>query len=88
MYRKLYRRTLGFRKHRRIHLLEIIKLKYLSDYIYELIFNNRVVKKFDFKNYLSKVTEKQAFFPLKENIELFRNAKLENGILTWNDDLT
>lgn len=61
MYRKLYRRTLGFRKHRRIHLLEIIKLKYLSDYIYELTFNNRVVKKFDFKDYLSKIT-KTSFF--------------------------
>lgn len=87
MYRKLYRRTLGFRKHKRVHLLELIKVKYLSDYIYELTFNNRVVKKFDFKNYLSKVTEKQAFFPLKENLELFRNAKLENGVLTWNDEL-
>lgn len=62
MNRKLYRKTLEFRKHKRVHLLEIIKAKYLSDYVYELTFNNRVVKKFDFKDYLSKVTEKKLFF--------------------------
>lgn len=43
MNKKLYRKTLEFRKHKRVHLLEIKKAEYISDYIYELTFNNKVV---------------------------------------------
>lgn len=87
MNKKLYRRILEFRKHKRYHLLEITKAEYISDYIYHLTFNNKVVKSFDFKDYLAKVNEEQAFFPLKNDIELFRSATVENGALTWNDDI-
>ena len=87
MCKKLQRITTKFRKNRRYHLLEVTKVKYVSEFIYQLTFNNKVVKSFDFKDYLDKTNERQAFFSLKNDMELFRNAIVENGTLTWNVSL-
>lgn len=87
MNKNVYRKVFKYRENKRIYLLEVLKTKYLHDYVYELTFNNRVVKHFDFSNYLSKVTEKQVLFPLKENIEFFRQGKVANGTLSWPEEI-
>lgn len=87
MNKNIYRQVLKYRKNKRIYLLEVVRTKYLYDFVYELTFNNRVVKTMDFKEYLSKVTKNQVFFPLRENIELFKQGRVYNGTLSWPEEI-
>ena len=77
----------GYRKNKRYYLLQVAKAEYVYGHTYQLTFNNKVIKNFDFKDYLSEVNENQVLFPLKSDIELFKSAIVENGVLTWNDKI-
>lgn len=87
MNKTIYGQLLKYRKNKRIYLLEVIKVSHLHDYAYELTFNNRVVKHFNFEDYLSKVTEQQVFFPLKEDMEFFKQGRVNNGTLSWPEEI-
>ena len=87
MNKTIYRQVSKYRKDKRIYLLEVMKVAYLHDYVYELTFNNRGVKHFNFEDYLSKVTEQQVFFPLKKDMEFFKQGRVNNGTLSWPEEI-
>lgn len=58
---------------------EVIELKYKTGYIYHIVFDDRLVGDIDFSPWLEKGP---VFAPLK-NINLFKQATIEGGTISW-----
>ena len=61
--------------------MKIISVKYLSNYILKILFNNGMIKKSNLKSFLFS-----AINPMTtkyRNLHLFKKVKVENGYLTW-----
>lgn len=63
--------------------ISIIKAQYLNDYKIKLIFSDSVEKIINFKNFLSSA--KNPMTKKYLNSSLFKNFKIKNGDIEWND---
>lgn len=61
------------------HLNDVIKIEYKSGYIYFVSFDDGLSAVVDFSEYLNRGP---IFAPLR-NLELFRQARIEGGTITW-----
>jgi hypothetical protein len=62
----------------------IMGVKYLRSYILQVTFKNRIVKDFNFKNFLFEETN--PMYTKFRNLNLFKTVRAENGLLIWGDD--
>ena len=58
---------------------DVIKIRYLKDYIYHIEFDNGVSGEVDFSQYIGRGT---VFLPLA-NKSIFKKAKIDGGTISW-----
>jgi len=58
---------------------DVINIKYLGGYVYHIVFDDNVVGRVDFYEYLNRGP---IFYPLK-NKEFFKKARIEGGTICW-----
>jgi len=63
--------------------MRVTSVKYLKDYQIEVSFHNRVVKRFDLKEFL--FSEYNPMITKYRKIELFKKVYEERGFVYWND---
>jgi hypothetical protein len=64
-------------------VLQVIRAKYLKDYVVRVVFNDGTEKAVDFKSFLQKTTHPEIAKYRKEN--LFKKFRIESGNINWND---
>ena len=60
-------------------LNDVVSIKYISDYVYHIVFDDGVKGDIDFSKYLDKGV---VFTPLKDK-NYFKSARIEGGTIFW-----